>query len=1140
MTTTPNHAPHRAPLAGLLTAQFLGAFNDNAFKMMTALLAIAAVQGTGEAAVQAQTTLAFVVFTLPLMLFSLPALALADRVSKRNLVLGTKALEVGLMVLGTAALHWQPAGWMPLVVLAGLGAQSALFSPAKYGLLPEVLPHARLTSANGQLEAASFLAIILGTATGGLLLQAVGVDLWLAGAFLCGLSVLGFGASLAVPRVAPSGVAEPFAIAFGQALRAVRGDRVLALATLGSITFWGIASLLGQDVLVYGKQELGLPDRFAGLPFALFAIGVGLGALLVGRLSRGKVETGWIPLGALGLALGTGAFGLLAPGRVGTFGLMALLGVASAFISVPLNALVQWRAPAARRGAVIALINGLSCGGILLGNLGCGALSALGASSTTILIVAAGIVLLGTVWAVRLLPDALLRLVILLLAHTLYRVRVLGAERVPVKGAALLIPNHVSFLDGLFLIAATDRTIRFLVDQSWYERPYLKPFLKALDAIPVAASGGPRVVLRALRAAGESLDQGRVVCLFAEGEISRMGSTLAFRRGFQRIVKGRSAPIVPVHLDRVYGSFLSPRAGRLQWWPTRIPCPVTVSFGEPLPATAAPAEVRRAVDELGEAAWRLRAADISPLHHGLVRAVRRAPWRRSLADSQGRRLSRLGMLSAAVLLARRLRAPWKDQREVGILLPPSIGGALGAVAASLSGRTAVSLNYTVGTAALASAARQANLATVLTSRVFLERLKLALPEGLRPLYLEDLLAGVRPAERLGAALRALLLPVRLLERAAGARRAVRSDDVATILFSSGSTGEPKGVVLSHANVQSNCDAVAQLIPLDGDDRLLGVLPLFHSFGNMALWYALQQGAGIVFHPNPLDAAVVGELVATHRATILLATPTFLQLYLRRCQPGQLGSLRVVLTGAEKLSEHLADAFADRFGIRPIQGYGCTECSPVVATSTPGYRAAGFYQAGSRRGSVGRPLPGVSVQIVDPETREPLPVGQAGLVLVKGANVMQGYLGRDDLTRAALHAGAYVTGDLGRLDEEGFLYLTDRLSRFSKIGGEMVPHGVVEEHLQECSGREERAFAVCGVPDERKGERLMVLTTVPTEAVGGLLADLAARGLPALFLPRADQFVHVDGLPLLGTGKLDLKAVRERCLAAQAQTAVLTG
>jgi acyl-[acyl-carrier-protein]-phospholipid O-acyltransferase/long-chain-fatty-acid--[acyl-carrier-protein] ligase len=604
----------------------------------------------------------------------------------------------------------------------------------------------------------------------------------------------------------------------------------------------------------------------------------------------------------------------------------------------------------------------------------------------------------------------------------------------------------------------------------------------------------------------------------------------------ERILKGRTAPVVPVHLDRVYGSLLSARGGRVQWWPTHVPCPVTVSFGAVLPANVAPAEVRQRVDELAETAFAVRAQELQPLHCEFVWVARRAPWRLAFADSQGKHLSRLKALAASVVLARRLQRTCAGQKNLGLLLPPSIGGALAAIAASLSGRAAVSLNYTAGAAALASAVRQAELRTVVTSRAFVERLKVELPAGLTVLWLEDLLGGVGRGERLAAALRALLLPIAWLERACGAARRLTRDDVAVILFSSGSTGEPKGVVLTHGNLQANCDAMEQVIPLDHRDRLLGVLPLFHSFGNLALWYAAQQGTPIVFHPNPLEAAVVGELVATHRATILLGTPTFLQLYLRRCDPGQFGSLRVVLTGAEKLTETLADAFADRFGIRPVQGYGCTECSPVVAVSTLGYRAAGFYQAGSRRGSVGRALPGVVVSIVDPETKQPLPVGTPGLVLVRGANVMRGYLGRNDLTAAALHGGSYITGDIGKLDTDGFLFLTDRLSRFSKIGGEMVPHGTIEEHLQECSGRDERAFAVCGVPDPKKGERLMVLTTLPVDNLPAVLRQLGERGLPPLFVPRLDQFVPVAALPLLGTGKLDLRQVKELCLAAAQRVA----
>ncbi len=1126
--------PTRNPLAGLLVAQFSGAFNDHAFKIAVAVLAMGAVAQQGEEALQAATTLAFVVFTLPLMLGSLPAMALGDRFAKRDIIVWTKGLEVGLMALGTWALAAAPTGWSPLLVLAGMGLQSALFAPGKYGILPEALPHDRLADANGKLEAASFLAIVLGSVAGGMLLKIDPAQPWIVGAVLTACSVVGFFASLAVPRTAPAALAPE---SFGKVLReswsALRADRPLWLATLGTALFWGLASLLGQDVMVYGEKVLGYEKEYAGVPFGMFAIGVGAGALLAGKLSRGKVETGLIPLGALGLALTTSVFGAVAPGTVGTFLAMAVLGIASGFVVVPLNGLVQWRAPAARRGAIIALVNFFAFAGVLVGNLGCLLLSQLGASSTTILLAAAAVTLAATVWAVWLLPDSLLRLCVVLATQTLYRLRIVGQNHVPLQGGALLVPNHVSFLDGLFLLAAIDRPIRFVVEQHWYERPLLKPFLRALGVIPIAGNGGPRVVLKALRDAGKALDDGELVCLFAEGEISRMGSTLPFRRGLQRIVKGRQAPIVPVHLDRVYGTLGSSRQGRVQLWPTRVPCPVTVSFGTPLSNDTSPVEVRRGVDELGERANRLRVAELEPLHVGFVWSVRRGPWLPCMLDTQGKKLSRLQTLAASIVLARRLRGPWAEQRHVGILLPPSIGAGLTAVAASLSGRIAVPLNFTVGQAAFASSVRQAGLRTLVTSRAFLERVKVELPAGVALLFLEDLMANVTRGERWASAARAMLLPCAWLERACGASRRVCRDDEAAVLFSSGSTGEPKGVVLTHENVRANCEAIAQVIPLDRHDRLVGVLPMFHSFGNMVLWYALQQGASLVFHPNPLDAAAVGDLVATHRATVLLATPTFLQIYARRCEPGQFGSLRVVLTGAEKLTDAFADEFADRFGIRPVQGYGATECAPGIAVCAPGYRAAGFYQAGTRRGSVGRPLPGVVVSIVDPDTKAPLPIGASGLVLVRGANVMRGYLGRPDLTAAAMVGDNYITGDIGHLDDDGFLFLTDRLSRFSKIGGEMVPHGVVEENLQECSGRTERAFAVCGVPDERKGERLMVLTTLPAGEHAAVLRAMATRGLPSLFVPRADQFVAVAELPLLGTGKLDLRAVKERCLAAAA-------
>jgi acyl-[acyl-carrier-protein]-phospholipid O-acyltransferase/long-chain-fatty-acid--[acyl-carrier-protein] ligase len=1126
---------HRQPLRGLLIAQFFGAFNDNAWKLMVALLAIRAVAaemgGAGpefEAASQAETTRAFVVFTLPLMLVSLPAGVLADRLSKRSVIIGMKAVEVLLMGAGALTLFLRPAGGrLSLAVLGLMGAHSALFSPAKYGILPEILPHQDLSRGNGRLEMWTFLAIIAGTAAGGVLLDKAGPRTWLAALVLTGFAATGFLASWTVPRVLPARTTGGVANTVQSAWLAVREDRILRLAVLGSVFFWSVASLVGQDILVYAKTVLRLSDAASGLPLAILAAGIGLGAVLAGRLSAEKVEYGLLPLGATGLALSMLALGILAPGTLGMHALMLPLGVAGGLLVVPLNALVQWRSPVGRRGAVIALSNTFTFGGILAGSLGAGALSRIGLSPSGILVVAAVATLAGTAWALWLLPDAFLRLVLVLLTHSFYRLKVVGRENVPTTGGALLVPNHVSLIDGLFLLASLDRPVRFLVDSLYYHQPLLRPFMSWLGAIPIAATGGPRVILRALRDAGRSLDGGEVVCIFPEGQMTRTGMLLPFRRGYERIVKSRQAAVVPVHLDRVWGSIFSFAGGRfITKIPDRIPYPVTVSFGPPMPPGVPAHEVRRAVQDLGEAAWALRRADRQPLHRTFVRSVRRHPFRFAFADATRPRVACLQALAGAIAVARALRPLWQEQHRVGILLPPSVAGALVNLAATLAGRASVNLNYTAGRAGMESAAKQAALRTVVTSRVFVERARLDLPQGVEPRWMEDVAASIGRGARLWALMLAILAPVRLVEWACGAIRRPTSDDEVTVIFSSGSTGEPKGVMLTHLNIDANVEAVAQVFPFEPRDRLLGILPFFHSFGYMAtLWLAANHGIGVVFHPTPLEAAAIGELIERHRVTYLIATPTFLQLYVRRCTPEQFGSLRVALTGAEKLPDRLAQAFEDRFGIRPIEGYGTTECAPVIAVSGPGFRAPGFYQPGARRGSVGQPVPGVSVRIVDPESFTPVSPGTPGMLLVKGPNVMLGYLGREDLTAQVMRDGWYITGDIGVMDEDGFLQITDRLSRFSKIGGEMVPHGRVEEALQEAAGSDAQVFAVTAIPDERKGERLAVLHTLDEAAVPGVLERVAARGLPNLFIPRRDHFVKVDRLPVLGTGKLDLRQVK---------------
>lgn len=1129
------------PITNLLRAQFFGAFNDNAWKMIVAFLAIkSATSGVSagsadfESISQLQTTWTFVIFSLPLVLFSLPAGLLADRVSKSRVIVALKGVELVLMILATLSLVY-PEYLPPLLILGLMGMQSALFSPAKYGIIPELLPHEMLSKGNGRLEMWTFLAIISGTALGGFLLDFSGAEIWKAGLALAIFALIGFLTSLKVPSVAPARSEGGFVETLRGSWQTIVADRVIWLAVLGSCLFWAIASLLGQDILVYAKaltQNMPNSDTMSGLPLAFYGIGVGLGSVLAGRMSGRLVEYGLIPLGAIGVGLFTLIFGLTAPGYNMTLLIMAILGFSSGFIVVPLNAILQWRSPAERRGGVIALANVFIFAAIMAGSLGAGGLALAGLSPLGILIFASVITTAGMLWAIYLLPDFLIRLIFVIVTHTFYRLKIVGHENVPQEGGALLVPNHVSFIDGFLVMASTDRQVRFIVDEIYYNNRFLHPLMKAMHAIPVSATGGLKVILRALREAGNFLDEGDLVCIFAEGQVTRIGMMLPFRRGLEKIVKGRTAPIIPVNLDRVWGSVYSRSGGRfLTKLPETYPYPITVTFGKPLPSDTPAHQIRNAVQELCTEAWEYRRPDTRPLHHYFIRRMRTSLWRTAFADSSGKKLSRIKSLASVVAMARVLQPIWKNQQYIGVLLPPSIGGAFANLAAAMAGKTTVNLNFTAGKSGMHSAIKQSGIEHILTSRVFIEKAALELPDNAQLHYLEDIVASISATTRIGALLASLMLPISLLERYCGSNSPASLDAIATVIFSSGSTGEPKGVVLSHFNVVSNVEGVGQVLTVDDSDRLLGVLPLFHSFGYMSLWYAVRYGMSIVFHPNPLDAAVVGDLCEHQGITFLIATPTFLQIYMRRCSPGQMGSLRIVFTGAEKLTDRLALAFEEKFGIRPIEGYGATECAPAITVSTLDYRGQGIYQSGSRRGFVGHPVPGVSVRVVDPETRELLPPGKPGMLLVKGPNVMQGYLGRPDLTEKALVDGWYVTGDIAIMDESGFIKITDRLSRFSKIGGEMVPHGKVEDALHEAYGSEIRVFAVTSVPDERKGETLAVLHTIDEEKIGEVLDKMANMELPNLFIPKKDKFVKVEKIPVLGTGKMDLRGVKESAMAA---------
>jgi acyl-[acyl-carrier-protein]-phospholipid O-acyltransferase / long-chain-fatty-acid--[acyl-carrier-protein] ligase len=521
----------------------------------------------------------------------------------------------------------------------------------------------------------------------------------------------------------------------------------------------------------------------------------------------------------------------------------------------------------------------------------------------------------------------------------------------------------------------------------------------------------------------------------------------------------------------------------------------------------------------------------------MLRALRRRRRLRTISDSTGASLTGGALIARALVLRRLLRrfvlAP--EEQYVGILLPPTCAAVATNVALTLDRRITVNLNYTLTSELLNDCIRQTGIRHVLTSPRFMERMNYALDAEV--LYLEDLRDKPTPIDKLIGAFQGYGLPLAVLLRMLRLNN-VADDDILTVVYTSGSTGRPKGAVLSFDNVSSNVSAVDEILRVRRDDILLGVLPFFHSFGyTITLWALLTLDLEAVYHVNPLEAQIVGKLCREHKATILLATPMFLRTYLQRCAPEDFASLEVVVTGGERLPIQVSDAFEAKFGIRPVEGYGATETSPLIAANIPPSRALNRTGPTAREGTVGLAAPGVRVKVTDLDTGRDLGPGEEGMLQVTGPNVMQGYLGQPEATAAVICDRWYQTGDVVRMDDEGFITIVGRESRFAKIAGEKVPHGRIEEALTELVGVDDNGglkAVVTSIPDPVKGERLVVVHTEISQSPRELQQGLAQMGLPNLYIPSTDSYVKVDVLPILGTGKYDLKAIRQIALESLAR------
>ena len=1136
---------------GLLVTQFLSALNDNLFRWLIVPIGIElAVKGHEEDPL----AIGAAAFIVPFLLLAAPAGYLADRFNKRAVIVGCKIAEVILLTLGIAAVLYGNMNVM-YVMLFLLGCHSTLFGPSKYGALPELVRADRLATANGLVGMTTVLAIVLGTAGGAMLYDHTlprGTNHWWVWAgTLIGVAFAGLAASLFIGPLRAANPQRRFPINLaGQTYRdmaALVTHRPLLLAALGSAVFWSIGALFQLNVYLFVANELGFSERFyAGILLAVLALGVGGGNVLAALASRGRIELGMIVWGAAGIALGTILLSTVpaAHGHVVSAGYLLggawlfLLGTGAGFYDVPLQSFLQHNSPDKSRGAILAAANFIIFTGMILASGAFKLLKGpLGMSPRGVFLLAGLGMLPVIVMVLYVVPIQSIRVMFRLLMKLLYPVQLKGLEHLPAQGGALLVFNHVSWLDGLLVLGYVPRPIHMIAYEQYVSGGIVGWLSKRVGTIPIHP-GRPKAVVESLRTAREALQRGELVGIFPEGGLTRTGHMQPFFPGVLAIIKGTAAPVIPVYLGGLWGSIFSCCGGESFFKRSQRPAgPVTMLFGLPLQRVKDLQEVRSAVEQLGLKTMEQQSKADMILPRQFLRTCRRHKRRSKVADITGTDLTGAQMLLRTLIVRRLLRREImaRDERFLGLLLPPSVGGVLVNAALALDGRVSVNLNYTAGPVVLNECIRQCGIRHVLTSRRLLERFPLKLDAEI--LCVEDFLGRVTWLDKLTSALATYAAPVWLLERLLGLNR-VGPNDLLTVLFTSGSTGLPKGVMLSHHNISSNIAAFSEVLDLRASDVMLGVLPFFHSFGFTAtLWTALSLDMKLVYHYSPLEAKQIAHLSRQHGVTLMVVPPTFLRCYLRRCPPEDFKTLNTVVTGSEKLPSRLADEFQERFGIRPLEGYGATELSPAVSCNVPPGRARTEFYKGCKEGTVGRPMPGIRAKIVDLESGVELPAEQPGMLLITGPNVMQGYLNQPERTAEVLRDGWYVTGDVAVLDAEGFIRITGRQSRFAKIAGEMVPHIRVEEALvQVLSLDDDEALrvAVSSVPDAKRGERLIVLHTGLAETPEQVCRRLTESGLPPLWTPSPDGFYQVETIPILGSGKLDLKRLHELALEKTGQ------
>jgi acyl-[acyl-carrier-protein]-phospholipid O-acyltransferase/long-chain-fatty-acid--[acyl-carrier-protein] ligase len=1137
-----------------LVVLFINAFVDLGHKIVIQNTVFKIYDGQTQIVL---TAIVNALILIPFILLFSPAGFLADKYPKHKVMRYSAWFALAAVLLITFA-YYQGWFWFAFAMTLALGIQAAIYSPAKYGYIRELVGDQLLAGANGIVQAITIVAILAGTfvfsalfeklLTGMVLTDVSTITSHIAplGWILVGLTLIELWLAYQLPAKRELDTTKSFSTAnyfngsyLTHNLKAIFNKRPIWLSIIGLAMFWAIAQAVFASFPAFAKEVLNETDTLVIQgTIACTGIGIIIGSLLAGKISKNYIELGLIPVGALGFAVLLGVLPAL-DSRLSMAITFTFLGFLGGLFIIPLNALIQYHAKDDELGTVLAGNNWIQNIG-MVSFLGITiVLASLGINSAQLFFLLMLVALAGACYTVYELPHSLTRIFASILVSGKYKINVVGFDHLPKTGGALLLGNHISWIDWAMIQIACPRPVRFVMLRSIYEQWYLNPIFKFFGVIPIS-SGQSKDALQQIN---ELLKAGEVVCLFPEGAISRTGSLGLFHAGYERVVEGVEGVIVPFYLHGLWGSRLS-RAGseKLRKNTSRgLRREVIVTFGKTLPMDTKANELKQKIFELSFDAWEERTQDFDPLPLAWMRSAKEHLGSTCIIDTNGMELSYGKAMAAVASFAHKMRAI-DSEKNVAILLPASSAAIMTNMAVMLNGQTAVNLNFTTSVAAVQAGVCNAAIKTVYTSEKFIEKLKSkgvdadAMLQGLNVIYLENLKEQLsKPLLLISFAL-AWILPAYAFYRLFGKK--VGINDAAAILFSSGSEGTPKGIVLSHRNFMANIKQISDVLKTRDTDVIMGSLPPFHSFGlTVTSLLPLIEGITVVCHPDPTDVVNIAKAISRHDVTIMCATATFLRLYNKnkKVQSLMLEPVRIVVAGAEKLPMDVREEFLSKFNKVIYEGYGATETTPVASVNIPDMLDPNDWhvQVGSKPGTVGLPLPGCSFRIVDPVSLQTLPAGEDGLILISGTQVMMGYLNDEEKTRSVIveldGRRWYKTGDKGHLDEDGFLTIVDRYSRFAKLGGEMISLGAVEQEIKKVIQEEDVEMVAVNIPDEKKGEQIILLTTLAIET-DELRKRLLANNCNPMMIPALVK--QLDAIPKLGSGKTDFGAAKKLALDIQ--------